>query len=65
MLFVTVSKYEPVGSPAGSVATSLWLVNDTRVSVVVSKTTEGAIPDGLKPFPVMVMRLFDVFPTVL
>jgi hypothetical protein len=47
------------------VATSFWFVNDTKASAVWAKTTVGASPDGLKLSPVIVMRLFDLFKTVL
>jgi hypothetical protein len=64
-LFVTVSEYEPALNPVGNCPNALWSVNDTRDSVVVAKTTFGARPAGLKLAPVMVIRLFVVFTTVL
>jgi L-2-hydroxyglutarate oxidase LhgO len=49
----------------GSVATSLWFVNDTKSSAVWAKTTVGARPDGLKLAPLIVIRLFVEFTTAL
>jgi hypothetical protein len=49
----------------GNWATAVWFVNLVRASVVLAKTTVGASPLGLKPVPVMVIRLSVVFSTVL
>jgi hypothetical protein len=65
MLLVTVSEYEPAANPTGNCATTLRFVNDTRASAVWAKTTVGASPEGLKLFPVIVIRLFDPFNAVL
>jgi len=49
--------YVPAAN-TGNVAVMDWFVKDTSVSCVLAKDTFGASPDGLKFWPVIVIRLF-------
>jgi hypothetical protein len=47
--------YEPAAKPEGNFATTTWLVDETKVSVMLFNVTAGAANAGCKLLPLMVI----------
>jgi hypothetical protein len=55
LLLTIVRLYVPGTNAVGSEAMIVWLAKETRVSFVFARVTVGAVPEGLKFCPEIVI----------